>query len=70
MTDSHSRHVVPRRKGKQWAVIKGGVPRASGVYSSKSVAVARAITIVKNLGGGVVYIHDRDGRIDFHLEVE
>lgn len=55
------RNVVPNPKGG-WDVTGGG-DRASAHTDTQGEAIDRARDIVRNLGGGEVTIHGRDGRI-------
>jgi uncharacterized protein YdaT len=55
----NDRYVV--RHGDEWAVVKPGAERASGVFDTQSDAIERAKEIVSNLGGGEVRIQGRDG---------
>ena len=56
-----NRHVVPR--GKDWAVVKPGSSRASGLFPTQGEAIDRGREIVRRDGGGEIRIHRRDGRI-------
>lgn len=55
------RNVVPNTDGG-WDV-KGGGKRASAHTDTQKQAIDRARQIVRNLGGGEVTTHGRDGRI-------
>lgn len=55
------RHVVPR--SKNWAVVKPGAERASGIFDTQREAEGRAKEIVRREGGGEVRIHNRKGQI-------
>ena len=50
------------KRGGDWAVVKPGAERASGIFSTQKEAESRAKEIVGNLGGGEVRIQGRDGR--------
>jgi hypothetical protein len=56
------RHVVPNPSGG-WDVLQGNAERRSAHAGTQSEAVDRARRIVRNLGGGEVVTHGRDGRI-------
>lgn len=56
-----SHHVTPYGND-QWQVKKGGADRASGVYPTKSEAVAEGRKISQNQNSELV-IHNRDGHI-------
>lgn len=57
-----NRHVVPNHDGG-WDVRKPGGERASSHHQTQADAERRAREIVRNLGGGEVRTHGRDGRI-------
>ncbi|MFC5061753.1 DUF2188 domain-containing protein [Actinomycetospora atypica] len=46
-----------------WAVEKTDASRASAVLAVQPEAIARAVEIVANDGGGDVIVHDRDGKV-------
>lgn len=50
--------------GQQWVVRAPASGRASYRGASRPNAVARAKQIVRNLGGGLVEIHARDGSLE------
>ncbi|SHQ96141.1 Uncharacterised protein [Mycobacteroides abscessus subsp. abscessus] len=58
----NSRHVVPNPTGG-WDVKKPGSSRASVHTDTQKEATGRATEIVRNIGGGEVRIHGRDGKI-------
>lgn len=58
----NNRHVVPDPDGG-WNVVKPRSDRASAHLDTQREAVDRARTIVTNLGGGEVRIHNRNGQI-------
>lgn len=62
MSSKKNRHVVPNPEGG-WDVKKPGGERASSHHATQSAAEQRAREIVRNLGGGEVRTHGRDGRI-------
>jgi Uncharacterized protein conserved in bacteria (DUF2188) len=59
---SNRRHVVPNPSGG-WDVVKGHAERRSAHTSTQAEALAKARQIVRNLGGGEVVTHGKDGRI-------
>ena len=61
MTKRNERHVTPHPDGG-WQVTSGS-DRASARTPTQSEAIDRARVIVRNVGGGEVVIHGRDGRI-------
>jgi len=62
MSNDNNRHVVPNPDGG-WDVKAPGAQRASAHTDTQADAIARARTIVDNLGGGEVRIHNRQGQI-------
>jgi hypothetical protein len=62
MSDSNSRHVVPNPEGG-WDVVKPGASRASTHHETQSDAIQRGREIVRNVGGGELRIHNRDGKL-------
>ncbi len=60
--EKNNRHVVPAPEGG-WNVVKPGSTRASTHTGTQQEAIDRARTIVTNLGGGEVRIHNRAGQI-------
>lgn len=62
MAAKNSRHVVPNPMGG-WDVKRPGAKRASAHLPTQKDAEKRARQIVKNLGGGEVRTHGRDGQI-------
>jgi hypothetical protein len=59
---ANRRHVVPNPEGG-WDVRAPGASRASAHTDTQAEAQQRARDIVRNLGGGEVTTHGRDGRI-------
>jgi hypothetical protein len=59
---NNDRHVVPNPEGG-WDVKKPGASRASSHHDTQADAEHRAKEIVRNVGGGEVRIHGRDGKI-------
>lgn len=51
------------RRGKQWAPLKEGADRVSGLYKTQREAEKAAKEHAGNNGGGEVRIHGRDGKI-------
>jgi hypothetical protein len=51
------------KRGKQWAPLREGADKVSGLYSSQLKAEKAAKKHASNSGGGEVRIHGRDGRI-------
>lgn len=62
MGNKNNRHVVPNPQGG-WDVKKPGGDRASSHHKTQADADRHAREIVRNLGGGEVRTHGRDGRI-------
>ena len=62
MGKSNNRHVVPNPDGG-WDVKAPGSKRSSSHSTTQAEAERRAKEIVRNLGGGEVRVHGRDGRI-------
>lgn len=62
MAQDRNRHVVPNPAGG-WDVTKPGSSRASAHTSTQQQAIDRARTILDNIGGGEVRIHNRVGQI-------
>ncbi len=62
MSKKQSRHVVPNSSGG-WDVRKPGADRASSHHDRQSDAEAQAKHTLRNVGGGEVRIHGRDGQI-------
>lgn len=62
MSKDSDRHVVPDGNGG-WDVKKPGADRSSGNFPTQKEGQDRAREIVKNLGGGEVVTHGRDGKI-------
>ncbi len=62
MSSKNNRHVVPNPDGG-WDVKAPGAKRVSSHHDRQSDAEHRAKEIVRNLGGGEVRTHGRDGRI-------
>lgn len=62
MAKNNNRHVVRNPDGG-WDVKAPGASRASAHRETQAAAEQRAKEIVRNLGGGEVRIHGRDGRI-------
>lgn len=58
----NDRHVVPNPEGG-WDVKAPGADRASVHCDTQKEAEDRAREIVRNLGGGEVRTHGRDGRV-------
>ena len=56
------RHVTPHPDGG-WQVRASGADRASARTNTQADAQRRARTILRNLGGGEMTTHGRDGRI-------
>lgn len=54
-------HVV--RRGKDWAPLREGAEKASGIYPTQGKAEQAAKEHAGNSGGGEVKIHGRDGKI-------
>lgn len=61
MSDN-DRDVVPNADGG-WDVVKPGAQRASTHHDTQADAINRGREIVRNLGGGELRIHGRDGQI-------
>jgi hypothetical protein len=57
-----NRHVVPNEDGG-WDVVKPGASRASAHTETQAQAQDRARQIVRNVGGGEVRTHGKDGKI-------
>lgn len=55
-------HVIPGRSGG-WEVVRSGSRKTDSQHSTQREAERRARDIARNLGGGEVIIHGRDGRI-------
>ncbi|MFC4834746.1 DUF2188 domain-containing protein, partial [Actinomycetospora chibensis] len=55
------RHVVPAEDG--WHVEKDHAQRASAKTPTQAEAIARAVEIVANDGGGQVIVHGNDGQV-------
>jgi uncharacterized protein YdaT len=62
MGPRNERHVT-QREDDDWQVVAPGADRASAIASTQADAIDRAREILRNLGGGEVVIHGRDGRI-------
>jgi hypothetical protein len=62
MSNDNNRHVVPNPEGG-WDVKAPGAQRASAHTGTQADAITRARSIVDNLGGGEVRIHNRQGVI-------
>ena len=62
MSNVNRRHVVPNPSGG-WDVVKGHADRRSAHTPTQAEALDRARQIVRNLGGGEVVTHGKDGRI-------
>ena len=62
MSNDNRRHVVPSDKGG-WDVKAPGARRASAHAATQEAAQDRARQIVRNIGGGEVVTHNRDGKI-------
>ena len=62
MPKINRRSVTPNKNGG-WKVSAAGTSRASAITDTQQQAIDRARDIVRNLGGGEVTIHGRDGRI-------
>lgn len=54
-------HVV--RRGKEWAPLKEGASRVSGLYDTQKEAEKAAKEHAKNTGGGEVRTHGLNGKI-------
>lgn len=54
-------HVV--RRGKDWAPIREGASKASGIYQTQAEAERAAKEHAHSSGGGEVRIHGLDGKI-------
>lgn len=61
---------VVRPSGTGWGVLAPGARRPSVVLEDRSDAVARARRILRNARGGVVEVHDGDGRVVERIEVD
>lgn len=59
---SNNRHVVPNPRGG-WDVVKPDAERASSHHDTQQPAIDRGREIVRNIGGGELRIHGRDGQI-------
>jgi len=59
---NNNRHVVPN-PGGGWDVVKADAERASSHHDTQQQAIDRGREIVRNLGGGELRIHGRDGQI-------
>jgi hypothetical protein len=58
--EDNCRIVGPHREG--WQVKANGADRASFVTETKTEAVARALEILRNCGGGKLKVEDDSGR--------
>lgn len=59
---TNNRHVVPSPDGG-WDVVKPDAERASSHHDTQQQAIDRGREIVRNLGGGELRIHGRNGQI-------
>lgn len=62
MAQRNERHVVPNPESG-WDVTAPGAERSSAHLDTQAEAIDRAREIVRNIGGGEVVIHDREGKI-------
>jgi hypothetical protein len=62
MARPNQRHVVPNNTSG-WSVKKPGAGRVSSLHNTQAKAENKAKQILRNVGGGEVVIHGRDGKI-------